>query len=320
MDDEKGLRGRDAVGSARQRPALTRIIECVPNFSEGRRPEVVSAIASEMASVGGVRVLDVEMDAGHNRAVVTLVGEPEPVVEAAFRGVRLAAGLIDMEQHRGGHPRIGAADVVPLVPLRGVDMSECVKLARRLGQRIGEELAIPVYLYGEAALRPERRELPAVRRGEYEGLKEAIGHDPERRPDFGPPSLGPAGATAVGARQPLIAFNVNIASDDLDLARAIARSVRESGGGLPAVRAIAVALPALKAVQVSMNLTDYRRTSLLTAFQAVAQQAAARGVSVLHSEIVGLVPREALPVDAERVLGLSGFTSAQILEERLGQV
>ncbi len=294
------------------------LLECVPNFSEGRRSEVVESIVSQIATVAVVVVLDVEMDASHNRSVVTMAGPPAAVLEAAFRAVCEAARLIDMDAHHGQHPRIGAADVVPLVPLRGLTMSECAGMARDLGRRIGVELQIPVYLYGEASLRSERRELPALRRGEYEGLRDEILWNAERKPDFGPARLGRAGATAVGARWPLIAFNVNLASRDLHAARAIAREVRESNGGLPAVRAMGVDLPDLGAVQVSMNLTDFSRTSMLDAFGAVKAAAARRGLEVLHSELVGLVPRHALPEDAESVLKLAGFSANQILEQRLG--
>ena len=264
----------------RAAPIRGPLLECVPNFSEGRRAAVVEEITAALAGVPGVRVLDTEMDASHNRAVVTVAGPPAAVVEGAFRSVRRAAELIDMTVHRGQHPRIGAADVVPLIPLRGMSMADAVRMARELGRRIGEELGIPVYLYGEAALRLDRRDLPAVRRGEYEGLSQEIATLPERYPDFGPPRMGPAGATAVGARPALVAFNVNLDSRDLQAARAIARAVRESSGGLPAVRAIGVDLPEQGLVQVSMNLTDFQRTSMLTAFGAVLDQASARGMTV----------------------------------------
>jgi glutamate formiminotransferase len=297
--------------------AVSELIECVPNFSEGRRRQVVDAIVSAMAAVAGVRVLDWVMDANHNRAVVTLAGDPWAVCEAAFRGVREAATLIDMSQHSGQHPRVGAADVVPLVPLRGVTMDRCMSLARSLGRRIGDDLGIPVYLYGEAALRPERRDLPSLRRGEYEGLREVITTDSDREPDYGPAKIGTAGATVVGARWPLIAFNVNLRSRDLRVARSIARSIRESSGGMPAVRALALDLPDLGAVQVSMNLTDFHRTSVLQAFDAVEGLARAAGFDVMGSELVGLVPEEALPPDAVGRLKLTGFSPDQTLERRL---
>jgi glutamate formiminotransferase len=293
------------------------LLECVPNFSEGRQAQVIDAIVAQMVGVAGARVLDVEMDASHNRAVVTLAGSPDAVVEASFRAVCQAARSIDMDAHRGQHPRIGATDVVPLVPLRGLSMDQCVILARALGRRIGDELAIPVYMYGEAALLPQRRDLPALRRSEYEGLRDEIGWNADRRPDFGPARMGKAGATVVGARRPLIAFNVNLASRDLRVARAIAREIRESNGGLPAVRAMGVDLPELGAVQVSMNLTDYARTSMLDAFRAVEMAAAAQGIAVLNGEVIGLAPEEALPPDAEHSLKLVGFSQGQILERRL---
>jgi glutamate formiminotransferase len=296
------------------------LLECVPNFSEGRDCRVVDEIVAAMAAVSEVRVLDREMDANHNRSVVTLAGPPDAVARAAFQGVGRAAELIDMTRHTGQHPRIGAADVVPLVPLAGVTMAACVALARRLGRRIGEELGLPVYMYGEAALRPERRDLPNLRKGEYEGLAREIATEPSRHPDFGPAVLGSAGAVAVGARAPLVAFNVNLHTADLAVARAIARAVRESSGGLPCVRAIGLALPDLGAVQVSMNLTDFSRTSMAAAYAAVAEQARQRGITVRNSEIVGLVPAAALPLDAERALCLRGFTQDQILEHRLATV
>ncbi len=199
---------------------MKRIVECVPNFSEGRRKDIISQIVGALASVEGVRVLDVQSDADHNRSVVTMVGEPEAVEEAAFQGIERAARLIDMDQHQGEHPRMGATDVVPFVPIAGVTMVDCVEMARRLGERVGRELAIPVYLYEEAASRPERRNLADVRRGEYEGLKVQIETDPHRTPDFGPARLGKAGATAIGARPPLVAFNVYLNTDDVDVAKA----------------------------------------------------------------------------------------------------
>lgn len=293
------------------------VLECVPNFSEGRNPSVVDKIVAALAEVEGVRLLDREMDANHNRSVITLAGLPDAVVEAAFRGVAAAARLIDMRQHTGQHPRIGAADVVPLVPLAVVTMAECVDRARRLGRRIGEDLGLPVYMYGEAAFRPERRDLPNLRKGEYEGLVQEIATDPVRHPDFGPSIMGSAGAVAVGARAPLVAFNVNLGTFDLSVARAIARNVRETSGGLPCVRAIGVSLPDLGAVQVSMNLTDYTRTGVAEAYAAVAEEARQRGVEVVSSEIVGLVPAAALPSRPQETLRLTGFSDNQILEQRL---
>lgn len=293
---------------------MDKLIECVPNFSEGRRPEVVAEIVEVMRGQG-VTVLDLHADPAHNRSVVTMAGAPEKVLEAAFRACQVAAELIDMERHRGEHPRIGATDVIPLVPLEGATLEDCVRWARELGRRIGEELGIPVYLYGAAATRPERVRLADVRRGEYEGLKEAISL-PERRPDFGPARLHPrAGATAVGARPFLIAFNVNLDSTDLGVARAIARAVRESSGGLPAVQALGLRLQDGR-VQVSMNLLDFRRTSLVTLYSRVEEEARARGVEVAESELVGLAPAEALLEVARHFLRAPGLRADQLLEVR----
>jgi len=294
---------------------VDRLIECVPNFSEGRRPEVVAEIVQAMRGQG-VTVLDVHSDAAHNRSVVTVAGVPEQVLEAAFSACRSAARLIDMEQHRGEHPRIGATDVIPLVPLRGTSLEECVVWARELGKRIGEELGIPVYLYGAAATRPDRVRLADVRRGEYEGLKEAISL-PERHPDFGPARLHPrAGAVAVGARPFLIAFNVNLDSTDLGVARSIARAVRESGGGLPAVQALGLRRDD-GGVQVSMNLLDYRRTSLPAVYLRVEEEARRHGTRVAGSELVGLAPAEALLDVVRHFLCAPDLKVDQILEVRL---
>jgi len=294
---------------------MKRIVECVPNFSEGRRKEIIDQIVEALASVEGVRVLDVQSDADHNRSVVTMVGEPEAVEEAAFRGIERAARLIDMDQHQGEHPRMGATDVVPFVPIAGMTMADCVEMARRLGERVGRELFIPVYLYEEAASRPERRNLADVRRGEYEGLKVEIETDPHRAPDFGPARMGKAGATAIGARPPLVAFNVYLNTDDVAIAQAIARAVRHSSGGLRYVKALGLLVEGR--AQVSMNLTDYRQTPIYRVVEMIRREAARYGVTVASSEVVGLIPNEAL-VDAARFyLQLDGFSPDQILENRL---
>lgn len=296
---------------------MRRLVQCIANFSEGRRREIIDEIVAAVRSVPGLMVLEVEPDSDHNRTVIGFVGEPEPTAEGAFRAIRRAAELIDMEQHRGAHPRIGAADVVPFVPLAGVSMAECVALARDLGARVGDALAIPVYLYGEAATREDRRSLPNIRKGEYEGLKEAIATDPARAPDFGPARLGSAGATVIGAREPLIAFNVNLRSNNLELAKAIARRVRESSGGLPGVRAIGLAVAETDSVQVSMNLTDYRRTGIMTAFAAVRDEAARHGVEVESSQIVGLIPADALTEVVARALRAPAFSAMQVVERAI---
>lgn len=292
------------------------IIECVPNFSEGRRAEVVDAIVEAMLSAG-VKLLDREMDANHNRAVITVAGEPGAVEEAAFRGCQRAAQLIDLDLHRGEHPRIGATDVIPFIPISGVTMDECVALARRVGERIGRELEIPVYLYERAATRPERRDLAYIRRGEYEGLAKDIATDADREPDFGPKRLGKAGATVVGARPFLIAFNVNLATNDLQIAKEIARVVREKGGGLKNVKALGFELKDRGLVQVSMNLTDFNVTGMLTAFNAVQAEAEKRGVGVVESELVGLAPLASLLQVAASALKLPQLDARQVFETKL---
>lgn len=293
------------------------LIECIPNFSEGRRPAVVDEIAAAIGGVEGVEVLDRQSDPAHNRSVITFVGQERAAAEAAFRGIAAATRLIDMNHHEGAHPRFGAADVVPFVPIVESDMPVCVETARELARRVARELAIPVYLYEDAALRPERRNLADVRRGEFEGLREAIATDPERRPDEGEAKVHPtAGAVAIGARAPLIAYNVNLESGDVELAKRIAREIRERDGGLPKLKAIGLALDDGRA-QVSMNLTDYRVTSLLDAFEAVRTRAETAGVDVAESEVVGLLPQDALVRLGRSVLKAGAFGREQVLEARV---
>lgn len=294
------------------------LVECVPNFSEGRRAEVVDAIASAISSVSGVRLLDREMDPNHNRCVITFIGDRRSVVEGAMAGARKAVELIDMNAHHGEHPRIGALDVLPFVPVSGVTMEDCAALAREVGRRIATELGVPVYLYEAAATRPDRKDLPNVRRGEYEGLKVEIGTNPDRAPDFGAPRMHPtAGATVVGARPLLIAWNVNLATKDVRVAKRIAKAIRESDGGLPAVRAKGFELADRGLVQVSMNMIDYHRTSLLRVFEEIQRLASAEGVGIAESEVVGLVPLEALLDAATAHFKLANFHRSQILETRL---
>lgn len=294
---------------------MKQLVECVPNFSEGRRQEVIDQITAAIAQSPGVQLLDVQSDLDHNRSVVTMLGAPQAVVEAAFRAMATASQLIDMDHHRGEHPRMGATDVAPFVPVRGVTMQDCVALAHQLGERVGAELGIPVYLYEEAATRPERRNLADVRRGEYEGLREEIAANPDRAPDFGPAAMGTAGATAIGARPPLIAFNVYLNSGDVGPARAIAKAVRHSGGGLRFVKALGLLVEGQ--AQISMNLTDYRRTPIHRVVELIRVEAAHFGLAITHSEIVGLLPAEALVDAAQFYLQLAGFTPGQILENRL---
>ena len=294
------------------------LIECVPNFSEGRRQEVVDEIAATISGVPGVYVLDTELDADHHRSVITFVGPPDGVVEAAFRATAAAARLIDLEQHRGAHPRIGAADVVPFVPLRDASLDDCVVLARQLGQRIGDKLQIPVYLYEAAATRPERRNLADVRHGGYEGLKQTLGVDPAREPDFGPARIGSAGAMAVGARLPLIAYNIYLNTGDLHVAKQVARALRHSNGGLRYCKALGLLVGGR--AQVSINMTDYRATPLQRAFELVRSEAERYGAVPTESEIVGLVPEDALLDVAEHYLRLNRFRRDQVLERRLAAV
>lgn len=290
------------------------LIECVPNFSEGRRPEVVQAIVDAMR-VPGAAVLDAESDVDHNRSVVTLVGEPAVMLEAAFAGIARAAELIDLNHHQGAHPRLGATDVVPFVPVRNVTLAECVTLARRLGQRVGDELQIPVYLYEAAATRPERVNLADVRRGEYELLKTEIARDPARAPDFGPHQLGPAGATVIGARAFLIAFNAYLNTDNVEVARKVAKALRHSSGGLRYVKALGLLVEGR--AQVSMNLTDFTQTPIYRAVEMVRREAARYGCTIERTELVGMIPQQALLDVAQWYLQLDNFTPDMVLENRL---
>ena len=296
---------------------MRQLVECVPNFSEGRDANVVDAIVAAITSAG-VTLLDREMDASHNRCVITFVGEPDAVAEAAFRGAKKAAELIDLTKHAGEHPRIGATDVVPFIPIAGVTVDDCVALARRVAERMANDLGIPTYLYEKAATRPDRVGLENIRKGQFEGLGSAIESDPDRSPDFGSRKIHPtAGATVVGARGPLIAYNIYLASNDLALAKDIAKSIRTSSGGFPCVKAMGMNIENRGVVQVSMNLTNFEETSMFTAFEAVREKAAVRGVEVLSSEIVGLVPQRALTDVSTRYLKLEKFTPDQILENKL---
>ncbi len=289
---------------------MTALVECVPNFSEGRDPHVIAQLVQAIRGVPRVRLLHVTSDHDHHRSVITFVGEPEAALEAAFRAIQTAAQLIDLNQHHGQHPRIGAADVVPFVPLGETTLDQCVELAHRLGARVGAELQLPVYLYEAAAQRPERRLLAEVRRGGYERLLETI-HLPERAPDYGPSTVGPAGAVIVGARQPLIAYNVFLKTDDVTVAQRIARDIRESSGGLPTVRALGLLVNGQ--AQVSMNLTDYRVTPLHQVMQAVSALAAQHGVEVDRSELIGLLPQRAALETLAACLKLPALEPEQLL-------
>jgi glutamate formiminotransferase / formiminotetrahydrofolate cyclodeaminase len=294
------------------------LVECIPNFSEARRPEVVEAILQSITAVPGVILLDHHSDIDHNRTVVTYLGSPEAVEEAAFQAIATAAQHIDLDHHTGEHPRLGATDVVPFVPIRDVTMQECVEIARRLGKRVGEKLEIPVYLYEEAATRPERKNLEDIRRGEYEGLKAEMGIRPERNPDFGPARVTPAGGTIIGARQPLVAFNAYLTTDDVSIAQKIAKAVRNSSGGLRYVKALGLMVEGK--AQVSMNLTNFRQTPIARVVEFARREAARYGVGIRNTEMVGLVPQEALVDAAVWYTQLDMFDPAeQILESRMAE-
>jgi len=293
-------------------------IECVPNFSEGRRKDIIDKIVYSIRSVPGIKVLDVESDPDHNRSVVTFVGSKEHIQEAAFRGARAAIELIDLNKHTGQHPRMGAIDVLPFIPLGGATMQDCVDIANSVGARIAKTLKIPVYLYEEAAKKPDRKNLENVRKGQFEGLREAIRTDDSRYPDYGPRAMHPtAGAVAVGARMPLIAFNIDLKTTDVSIAKEIARKIRTSTGGLLYVKALGFYLEARKMSQVSMNLTNYAVTHISTVFEAVKKEAAARGVEIAQGEIVGLVPLDAVCDLAAKYISLPSFSSNQVLERRI---
>lgn len=294
---------------------MKKLVECVPNFSEGRDILKVDAIVAAMRDVPGVFVLDRSSDADHNRSVVTLAGAAEAVAEAAIRGVGKAADLIDLTRQTGAHPRLGATDVVPFIPIEGVTLEDCAELALKVGREIWNRYSIPVYLYEAAARRPERKNLENIRRGQFEVLREEVLHDPDRSPDIGDPRLHPtAGATVVGARNFVIAFNVNLNTTDAAIARRIAKAVRYSDGGLRHVKAIGVSLATRKLTQVSMNLTDFEQTPIHRVFEAVKREAERYGVSIAGSEIVGLIPRRALYSAAEYYLQIENFSAAHVLE------
>ena len=292
------------------------LVECVPNFSEGRSVETLDALRAALTSVPGVRLLDVQADPSHNRSVFTVVAPPDAAAEAAFRAVKLAAERIDLRTHRGEHPRMGAADVVPFIPLADVTMDDCVALAKRLGERIGAELSIPVFLYERAATRPDRANLADVRKGEFEGLRDLIGTDPARAPDFGPGRIHPtAGAVAVGARPFLVAYNVYLASGGQPLAKSLAKQVREAGGGLKAVKALGMLVGGEG--QVSMNLVDIDVTPPHAAFESVAAAARAAGSDAAWSEIVGMVPERCVYGAAEQHLKLREGVAGHVLESKV---
>lgn len=297
---------------------MQRLVECVPNFSEGRNPETVQRIADAIATVESVCVLDTHIDPDHNRSVITFVASPENVVEAAVRAVKRASELIDMRTHWGEHPRLGATDVLPFVPVHGVTMDDCVRLAHEAGKRIASELSIPVYFYESAALRPERVHLENVRRGALELLREQITTNADRAPDAGAPMIhDTSGAIAVGARPFLIAFNVVLRSDEIAIARQIAKAIRARNGGLPFVKALGFRLSTRSCVQVSMNLVNYEVTGMDAAYDAVKREAKRLGIAIDSAEIVGLVPAAALDREAEYFRNLENWSESKILENQI---
>lgn len=297
---------------------MAQIVECVPNFSEGRRMDVLDQIINEITSVDGITLLDRESDASHNRAVVTFVGPPMEAKEAAFRAYKKAAELIDMREHEGEHPRMGVLDVCPFIPISEITVAECKQLAKELAQDVGEKLEIPVFMYEESATSPERQNLAVVRKGEYEGLREAIGTDPKRNPDYGPEKINlKAGATAIGVRLPLVAYNVYLDTNNIKVAKAIAKAIRSRSGGFMYCKALGFEIEDRNCVQVSMNLVNFKKTPVHRVFELIKLEAARFGVNVTSSEVVGLIPNEALVKAADWYLRLENFSEDQILEQKL---
>ena len=295
---------------------MQKLVECVPNFSEGRKVSVINKIAASAKKVSGVRVLDTEWDKSHNRSLVTIVGSPREVLSAAFEMIKIATKLIDMRKHKGEHPRIGATDVVPFIPISGITVKDCVVLSIKLAERIAKELRIPVYLYEAAAKRADRVNLADVRRGEYEGLSKEIGSNPDRKPDFGPNKMHPtAGAVVVGARKYLIAYNINLDTKDVEIAKKIAAKIREKDGGLPGVKALGFEVGGF--AQVSMNLVDFEKTNFDEAFREVEKEAKKLNVGIRSSEIYGMIPLEALVRSVKKTFKAVDFNSDQVLEKRL---
>lgn len=300
--------------------AMKQIMECVPNFSEGRRLDIIEKIVDAFRGVEGVRLLDYSSDKDHNRTVVTVVGEPDPLGAAVVEAIRIARELIDMNQHQGQHPRMGAADVVPFIPIRNVTVEDAVALSKAVGRAVGEELLIPVFLYEKSATAPHRENLAEVRKGQYEGMAEKMLDGSRWAPDFGPTIPHKTfGAVAIGARMPLCAYNVNLATDNLEIATAIAKKIRFLGGGLRFCKAMGVELEDRKQTQVSMNLTDFTKTSIYSAFEMVKMEAARYGVAVVGSEVIGLIPQQALLDCAEYYLGIENFSLDQVIENRIAE-
>jgi glutamate formimidoyltransferase len=297
--------------------AWNKIIECVPNFSEGRDLQKIDQIVAPFRAKEGVKLLDYSNDEDHNRLVVTVVGEPEPLKAAVIEAVGVAVRLIDLNKHSGQHPRMGAVDVIPFIPIKNATMEECIELSKEVGAAVAEQYALPVFLYEKSASAPHRENLAAIRKGEFEGMAEKI-HQPEWHPDFGPADRhATAGTVAIGARMPLVAFNINLSTNSMEIATKIAKNIRHINGGLRFVKAMGVELTERGIVQVSINMTDYTRTALYRAFELVRIEARRYGVSIVGSEIIGLVPMEALIDTASYYLGLENFSMQQVLESRI---
>ena len=296
---------------------MNQIIECVPNFSEGRDLEKIEKIVDSFRGKQGVKLLDYSNDQDHNRCVVTVVGEREPLKAAVIEAIGKAVELIDLTKHEGQHPRMGAVDVVPFIPIRNASMEDCIALSKEVGEEVAKLYNLPVFLYEKSASAPHRENLAAIRKGEFEGMEEKI-HEPQWHPDFGPEQRHPtAGTVAVGARMPLVAFNINLNTDRLDIATAIGKRIRHMDGGFRFVKARGVELSDRGIVQVSINMTDYTRTALYRVFETVKFEAARWGVTIAGSEIIGLVPMAALIDTAEYYLGIEDFSMAQVLESRI---
>ena len=296
---------------------MNRIMECVPNFSEGRDLQKIDKIVAPFRARVGVKLLDYSNDEDHNRLVVTVVGEPEPLRDAVLEAIGVAVELIDLNHHQGQHPRMGAVDVVPFIPIRGVTMDDAITLSREVGEEAARRYGLPVFLYEKSATAPHRENLAAIRKGEFEGMAEKI-HQPEWKPDFGPAERHPtAGTVAIGARMPLVAYNINLSTPSLEIAHDIAKKIRFIGGGLRYCKAMGVELKDRGITQVSINMTDYTRTALYRAFELVRIEARRYGVSIVGSEIIGLVPMEALIDTASYYLGLENFSLRQVLEARI---
>ncbi|MGD9303795.1 MAG: glutamate formimidoyltransferase [Desulfobacterales bacterium] len=297
--------------------SMKKILECVPNFSEGRDLKKIEKIIEPFKGSGGVKLLDYQTDEDHNRSVVTVVGEPQPLKTAVIESMGVAIDVIDMRAHKGQHPRMGAVDVVPFIPLKEITMDEAIEISRETAQKVADTYSLPIFLYEKSATKPERQNLAAIRKGQFEGMPEKI-KQPQWAPDFGPAQIHPtAGVTAIGARMPLVAFNVNLNTRHIEIANQIAKKVRHISGGLRYCKGIGIELKDRGIVQVSLNMTDYTQTALYRVFELIRIEAQRYGVNVIGSEIIGLVPMEALVDCASHYLGLEDFSMEQVLEARI---